>query len=120
MRKERPKGLPRLWRAWKNSLAGLHHAWSHEPSFRMEAVLLVVLAPLALWLGETSCEKALLVGSLLLVLFAELINSAVEAVVDRIGPDIHPLSGRAKDMGSAAVLFAMLHAVVVWLLILVL
>lgn len=118
MSKQRLVGLPRLWRAWSNSIAGLGHAWRHEPSFRQEMVLFAMLVPLGLWLGKTAGEKALLAGSLLLVLFAELINSAVEAVVDRIGPEIHPLSGRAKDLGSAAVLLTMIHAGAVWLLIL--
>lgn len=97
------------------SSAGLRAAWRHEEAFRQEAILAAVLAPLALWLGDTSLERALLIGSLLLVLIVELLNSAVEAVVDRIGADPHELSGRAKDMGSAAVLLSLLLAAGVWL-----
>ena len=96
------------------SLQGLRSAWLHESSFRLEVYLFVVLAPLGLWLGRTGVERALLVGSLLLVLAVELLNSSIEAVIERYGPEFHELSGRAKDMGSAAVFVLMLNVLVVW------
>lgn len=111
-------GLLRVWRAFGYSLAGLRAAWSNEAAFRQEVVLLAVLAPLGLWLGDNGVERALLVGTLGLVLVTELVNSAVEAVVDRHGPELHELAGRAKDTGSAAVLIAIVIACVTWLLVL--
>lgn len=100
------------------SLQGLRAAWLHESSFRLEAYLFVVLAPLALWLGADGIERALLVGSMLLVLSAELLNSAIEAVIERYGPEHHELAGRAKDMGSAAVFVLMLNVLLTWGLVL--
>ncbi|MFZ5770639.1 MAG: diacylglycerol kinase [Thermodesulfobacteriota bacterium] len=117
-KKRNGRGLRRLIRAGKSSLAGITAAFKHEEAFRQEFVLAVVLVPVALLLGETGVEKALLAGSLLLVMIVELLNSAVEAVVDRVGLEIHPLSGRAKDMGSAAVFLVLVFAALVWLLIL--
>ncbi len=110
--------LARVWRAATYSLAGLRAAVREEAAFRQELALFIVLAPLGLWLGQSGLERALLVGSLLLVLIAELLNSALEAVINRIGSEPHPLSGMAKDMGSAAVFLAMVLVVVVWTLIL--
>jgi len=112
------RGLRRLIRAGKSSLAGFTAAFKHEEAFRQELLFAVVLLPLGLLLGETGMEKALLAGSLLLVMIVELLNSAVEAVVDRVGLELHPLSGRAKDMGSAAVFLVIVYAIVVWLAIL--
>ncbi len=112
-------GIRRLFRATGYSWAGLRAACQNEAAFRQELALCVVLTPLGLWLGEDGMERALLVGSLLLVLVVELLNSAIEAVVDRIGAEHHELSGRAKDMGSAAVLVALLNVVVIWALILI-
>lgn len=112
------RGLRRLIRAGKSSLAGFTAAFKHEEAFRQELLLAVVLLPLGLLLGETGVEKALLAGSLLLVMIVELLNSAVEAVVDRVGLELHPLSGRAKDMGSAAVFLVIVYTIVVWLAIL--
>ena len=100
------------------SCQGLRAAWLHESSFRLEVYLLVVLAPLAIWLGADGVERALLLGSCLLVLAVELLNSAIEAVIERYGPEFHELAGRAKDMGSAAVFVTMVNVVVVWGLIL--
>jgi diacylglycerol kinase (ATP) len=105
--------------ATKWSLQGLRAAWLHESSFRLEVYLLVIAAPLALWLGRTGIERALLLGSCLLVLATELLNSAVEAVIERYGPEHHELAGRAKDMGSAAVFVTMMNVLLVWGLILV-
>lgn len=111
-------GLARLWHAAGYSLAGLRAAWRHEAAFRQEVLLCLPLIPLALWLGASGVERALLLGSLGLVLTAELVNSAIEAAVDRHGPERHPLAGRAKDAGSAAVLVALVVAALTWLLLL--
>ena len=112
-------GLERVVKAAGYSWAGLKAAFRHEAAFRQEVALCVPLVPLGLWLGHTGIERALLVGCLLLVLIAELLNSAVESVVDRIGPEHHELSGRAKDIGSAAVFVALVNVAVVWGLVLV-
>lgn len=112
------QGLMRVWRALGWSMSGLRAALRNEAAFRQEAALCAVLAPLALWLGGTGVERALLVGSLALVLVAELLNSAVEAVVDRIGTEHHELSGRAKDIGSAAVFISLVNVLATWLLVL--
>ena len=113
-----PRRPGRILKATVWSMQGLRAAWMHESSFRLEVYLLVVLAPLALWLGQDGVERALLVGSCLLVLAAELLNSAVEAVIERYGPEHHELAGRAKDMGSAAVFVLMLNVVLCWGLVL--
>lgn len=114
----RPRGPKRVWLAFTWSMQGLRAAWLHESSFRLEVYLTIVLAPAALWLGKTGLERAVLVGSLLLVLALELLNSAIEAVIERYGPEHHELAGRAKDMGSAAVFVAMVGVVATWALIL--
>jgi len=101
------------------SVAGLKAAFKHEAAFRQELALLLMLVPLALWLGDNGVERALLIGSLLLVLIVELVNSAIEAVVDRFGGELHALSGRAKDIASAAVFIALINVFVVWLLVMV-
>lgn len=100
-------GLRRIWHAGSYSLAGLRAGWQ-EKAFRMEAQLALVLLPLACWLGQTWLERMLLVATVVLVLVTELLNSAVEAAIDRIGPEWHTLSKSAKDMGSAAVLLTLL------------
>jgi len=99
------------------SMKGLAAALRHESAFRQEAILFVVLLPVALWLGQGVLQYTLLIGSLLLVLIVELLNSAIEAVVDRIGDERHELAGRAKDMGSAAVFIALANVVLIWALI---
>ena len=114
-----PRHPSRVLMATKWSLQGLRAAWLHESSFRLEVYLLAVAAPLALWLGQTGVERALLLGSCLLVLAMELLNSAVEAVIERYGAEHHELAGRAKDMGSAAVFVTMMNVLLVWGLILV-
>ena len=111
-------GLARLKRALSCSYAGMAAAWANEEAFRQELFAAVVLVPLACWIGDSGVERALLVGSLLLVVIVELVNTAVEVVVDRISADRHALSGLAKDLGSAAVSMALLHAAVIWLLVL--
>ena len=93
---------------------GLRAAWRDEAAFRLECGAALVLAPVGVWLGETAVERVLLLGSLLLVLIVELLNSAVEATVDRIGQERHPLAGQAKDLASAAVLVSLLLALLVW------
>lgn len=96
------------------SMQGLSAAWRHESSFRLEVYLFVVLAPIGWWLGETPIERVLLIGSMLLVLSIELLNSAIEAVIERYGPEFHELAGRAKDMGSAAVFVLMMNVLLTW------
>ena len=113
-----PRRPGRILKATHWSLQGLRAAWLHESSFRLEVYLLIVLGPLGLWLGANGVERALLVGSCLLVLSVELLNSAVEAVIERYGAEFHELAGRAKDMGSAAVFVVMLNVVLTWGLIL--
>ncbi|MFT3761840.1 MAG: diacylglycerol kinase [Pseudoxanthomonas sp.] len=113
-----PRGPSRILKAAIWSLQGLRAAWLHESSFRLEVCLFVVLAPLGGWLGENGVERALLIGSMLLVLSVELLNSAIEAVIERYGPEHHELAGRAKDMGSAAVFVLMLNVLLCWGLIL--
>ena len=108
----------RIVRAAKYSLAGLRGAAAGEAAFRQELVLAVILAPVAVWLGDTGVERALMIGVVLLVLIVELLNSAIEAAVDRVGTDFHDLSGRAKDLGSAAVFISLVSVPIVWALIL--
>ncbi len=118
MAKPGKTGLRRVIDATGYSIKGIAAAWRYESAFRQELFLCVVMLPFALWLGEGGVEKALLIGSLLLVLIVELLNSAIEAVVDRFGDEWHTLAERAKDMGSAAVFFALADVVVVWGLVL--
>ncbi len=106
-------GLNRLWHATGYSLAGLRAGW-REKAFRQEVLLAAVLLPLACWLGRGWVETALLTASVVLVLITELLNSGLEAAIDRIGPELHDLSKRAKDMGSAAVLLSLLLCGAVW------
>jgi diacylglycerol kinase (ATP) len=108
----------RIFRAAGYSIMGLHAALRKEAAFRQEVILFVFLAPLGAWLGRDGIERSLLIGSLLVVLIVELLNSSVEAAVDRISKKHHKLSGRAKDMGSAAVYLSILTALMVWLLVL--
>jgi len=107
-------GLSRIWHATGYSLQGLRAGWG-ETAFRQEAVASLILLPLAFWLGQGWVQVALLAGTVVLVLIVELLNTGIEAVVDRIGPEWHDLSKRAKDMGSAAVLLALLLATGTWI-----
>lgn len=109
-----PRGPLRVLHALRWSLSGLRLCWKLESSFRLEVYLALLLAPLGWWLGQGGVERVLLIGSLLLVLSAEVMNSAIEAVVDRWGPEWHELAGRAKDMGSAAVFLLMLNVMFTW------
>ena len=107
-------GIRRIWNAALYSVAGIRAAFRNEAAFRQELMLCAVMVPAAFWVGENAVERSLLVGTCLLVLVVELLNSAVEAVVDRIGEDMHKLSGRAKDMGSSAVFISLWLTVICW------
>ena len=111
-------GLRRLWNAFHYSLAGFTAAYQNEDAFRQESLLAAVLIPLALFLPAGAVGKALMIASVLLVLIVELLNSAVEATVDRISLEDHQLAKRAKDIGSAAVLLSLVNLAVVWALVL--
>ena len=113
-----PRGPAGILRAAVWSLQGLRAAWLHESSFRLEVYLFIILAPAGWLLGATGVERALLIGSCLLVMAMELMNSALEAVIERYGAEHHELAGRAKDMGSAAVFVLMMNVILVWALIL--
>lgn len=119
MNKPGATGLKRLVNASQYSIKGLKAAFKHEEAFRQEVFLLPIILVLAVWLSETGLEFALLFGSYWLVLMAELINSGIEAVVDRIGLEKHPLSGQAKDIGSAIVMLAMVLTVMTWISVIV-
>ena len=107
------KGLNRVWHATGYSIEGLKAGW-HETAFRQEALAALVLLPLAFWLGNSWVEVALLAGSVVIVMIVELLNTGIETAIDRIGPEWHDLSKRAKDMGSAAVLLALLLCGGIW------
>jgi len=112
-------GFKRLANAFTYSVAGTLAAFKHEDAFRQEVILSAVLIPLAIYLGQTVIEQALMIASILLIIIVELLNSSVEATVDRISVKRHKLSKRAKDIGSAAVFFSLVNAAVIWFLILV-
>jgi diacylglycerol kinase (ATP) len=112
-------GWKRVIYAFGYSMKGLRACYEDEEAFRQEIFVLIPLLPLGLWLGESPLERAMLVGSLLMVPIVELLNSAIEANVDRVGPERHALSAKAKDIASAAVFMSILFATVIWLLILV-
>jgi diacylglycerol kinase (ATP) len=112
------KGFARMRKASVYSWQGLRAAWRHEAAFREEVILALVLVPLGFYLGENGVEKALLIASVLLLPVVEILNSAIEAAVDRHGSEYHELSGRAKDMGSAAVALTIALMIIVWILVL--
>ncbi|MEO5797510.1 MAG: diacylglycerol kinase [Rhodoferax sp.] len=112
------KGLTRIWHAAGYSLAGLRAGW-HETAFRQEAIAAMVLVPLAAWIARSWVEFALLAGSVVLLMVVELLNTGIEAAIDRIGPEWHLLSKRSKDMGSAAVLLTIVITATIWILALV-
>lgn len=112
------RGLTRGIRALGYSLQGLRQCYKYESAFRQEVAIALVVFPLGLWLGESGVEKVLLVGSWMLVLIIELVNSAIEAAIDRFGPEHHKLSGRAKDLGSAAVFMGIVMSLLTWGLLL--
>lgn len=111
-------GIKRVIKATEYSYQGIVAAWKNEAAFRQEAVLCLLLIPLAYYLGDSALKIMLLVGSLLIVLIVELLNSSIEAIVDRVGTDHHELSGRAKDMGSAAVFISLLLVFITWVTVL--
>jgi len=111
-------GLTRIIKAAGYSWQGLRAAWQHEAAFRQELVAAVIAVAVACWLDVDTVTRVLLIGSVVLVIIVEILNSGLEAVVDRIGSEHHPLAGRAKDMGSAAVLLTILLALFVWLMLL--
>ena len=112
-------GLRRLMNAFGYSISGTLAAFKHEDAFRQEAVLAVVLTPVAIYFGETAIDQALMISSLLFIIVVELLNSSIEATVDRISVKHHKLAKRAKDIGSAAVFFSLINAAVIWFLLLV-
>lgn len=113
-----PRGPRRILNATLWSMKGLRACWRYESSFRLEVYLFALLAPLGIWLGQSAVERVLLVGSLLLVLTIELLNSCIEVLIERYGAEQHELAGRAKDMGSAAVFLMMMNVLLVWGLLL--
>ena len=118
MARDKLRGFSRLVRACGATGKGLAGAWRQEIAFRQELIGVAMAAPLGIWLGRNGLERALLVGPLLLVLIVELLNSSIEATVDRIGPERHELAGLAKDLGSAAVFLSLLLCAVTWSLVL--
>jgi len=110
-------GVARIWNAFLYSMEGISAAFRHETAFRQEVLLAVILMPTAMLLPANGTGKALMLGSVLLVLIVELINSAIEALVDRISPEHHPLAKRAKDFGSAAVLLSLINVPLIWTLV---
>lgn len=114
MEKHPASEIERIQRATRYSLAGLRIAWREQQSFRAECIVALFAFPVARWLATDPWELAALCGVLLLVLIVELLNSAVEGAIDRIGPEHHPISGKAKDLGSAAVFVSLVLALIVW------
>lgn len=117
MNKPGRSGLPRILDATHYSLRGLRAAWKHEEAFRQECLIVLILLPCAFFLGETASQRALLIGAAIMLLVVELINSAIEAAIDRISTDKHPLSGQAKDIGSAAVMLTLLFCLGSYLMV---
>jgi diacylglycerol kinase (ATP) len=112
--KQQQTGFKRLYNAVFYSIAGLKAALKNEAAFRQECAITVVLTPVAFWLGQSAVERILLIGTCLLVLVIELLNSGIEAAVDRVGTEYDPLAGRAKDLGSAAVFVSLFLTLLVW------
>ncbi|MEQ9260622.1 MAG: diacylglycerol kinase [Roseovarius sp.] len=115
MSEQKLTGMPRLVAAFRNSMAGFSDVWRSDEAFRIEALLLLPAIPAALWLGKTPFQSALLIAAMLLLVIVEVLNSAIEATIDRIGPERHELSRIAKDLGSLAVLLATCLAALLWL-----
>ena len=114
MNKPRATGIKRIINAAGYSMRGLSAAFKHEAAFRQELALVIILTPVAIYFGQTNIERSILIDSLILVLIVELLNSAIEAIVDRVSSEHHELSGRAKDIGSAAVFVSLANVVIVW------
>lgn len=119
MASQGPKGIARIIKASQYSWQGFKAAFANEEAFRQEIFLAIILIPLSLYLGDSGIERALLISVVLIILIAELLNSGIEAIVDRVGTDHHELSGRAKDIGSAAVVLSFINATIVWALVLI-
>lgn len=117
MNKPSRRGLAHIVDAYNYSIMGVRAAWRNETAFRQQTAIATVLIPSAFWLGETASQRILLLLPIALVFIVEFINSAIESIVDRIGTELHPLSGQAKDLGSAAVMVAMLFCLASWLII---
>ena len=115
MHKQGRGGLAHILDAFRYSMQGLYAAWRNEIAFRLQCALLVVLLPAAFWIARSPVELAVMLGACVLVLVAEMFNSAIESVVDRFGEELHPLSGQAKDLGSAGVFLGMMLFLVIWL-----
>ena len=115
---QNPNHFKRLYKATGYSIAGLKSTYEHEQAFRLEVYILAVLIPLAIWLAQTPLEWVLMLGSWIFVMIVEMLNSAVEAAIDRIGMEKHELSGRAKDIGSAAVMVSVFLAIGIWVAVL--
>jgi diacylglycerol kinase (ATP) len=116
---ERTRGVRRLIKATSNSCEGLADAWRHEEAFRSDVLVALIGVPVACWFGRTGAERAVLIGSLLLVPIVELLNTAIEAAIDRIGAELHLLSKRAKDLSSAAVMLSWINVIAIWLAVIV-
>ena len=111
------RGIRRIINAFRYSFAGYKAAWKNEEAFRQECIVAIFVIPIGLWLGRTMTQRALLIGVYLIIPLIELLNASIEAIVDRMGPERHLLSGRAKDLGSAAVLLSICMAIIVWVFI---
>jgi diacylglycerol kinase (ATP) len=114
---KKEKGIRRIINAFRYSFTGYKAAWTNEEAFRQECIVAIFVIPIGLWLGTTWTQRALLIGFYFIIPLIELLNASIEAVVDRMGPERHHLSGRAKDLGSAAVLLSICMAIIVWVLI---
>lgn len=114
MAKDKNRGVKRIVNAFRYTFAGLKAAWIYEEAFRQEIILLIVVVPLGIWIGASSTQRATLIGFYLIIPLTELLNSSIEAIVDRVGEEHHVLSGRAKDLGSAAVFLSICIAVITW------
>ncbi len=117
MDKSNSRGIRRIIKAFRYTFAGFKAAWVHEEAFRLEIILAILVVPLGLWLGASCTQRAILIGIYFIIPLTELLNSAVESVVNRIGPERHELSGRAKDLGSAAVFLSICIVLIVWIII---
>lgn len=117
MGNSKSRGIRRIINAFRYSFAGLKAAWVNEEAFRQEIIAAIIVVPLGLWLGASGAQRALLIGVYFIIPLMELLNSAIESIVDRIGQERHELSGRAKDLGSAAVFLSICIALVVWIII---
>ena len=111
------RGIRRIIKAFRYTFAGFKAAWVNEEAFRQEIIIAIFVVPSGLWLGNSGTQRAILVGIYFIIPLSELLNSAIEAIVDRMGPERHELSGRAKDLGSAAVFLSIFIAIIVWMII---